>query len=284
MTISSRNCHSERSEEPAVSRSCLIQKPPPLPQHPTSRRPPWPLRLLCITAHPDDECFAFGGALALAAQRNIETTVLCLTDGSAGSYRGPASSAHELGQLRRREFADSCKILGVHQSEILNYQDGQLDQQPLATLAADLVQRIRSLRPHVLITFGGDGGLNTHPDHTTVSSAATAAFHWAGSPKRFPTLGDLHTPQRLYYLTANFFVEGRLAHIPAPWTLTLDVTSVFPQKLQAMQAHTTQTPLMERARPLIFEKHGNEERYALAAAIVPQPAMQSTDMFEGVAE
>jgi LmbE family N-acetylglucosaminyl deacetylase len=241
------------------------------------------LRLLCITAHPDDECFAFGGALALAAQRGIETSILCLTDGSAGSNRGPASSAHELGQLRRTEFAASCDILGVHHHELLDFHDGQLEFSPLSTLAATLVERIRRIRPQVIITFGGDGGLNTHADHTTVSAATTAAFHWSGSPKRFPTLGDLYQPQRLYYVTASFFVEGRLRHIPAPWTLTLDVSSVLPLKRQAMQAHTTQAPLMERARP-IFDEHGNQERYALAASIVPQPAMQSTDMFEGVAE
>ncbi len=241
------------------------------------------LRLLCITAHPDDECFAFGGALALAAQRNVETSILCLTDGSAGSQRGPATSAHELGQIRRSEFAASCKILGVHHHEILDYQDGQLEHEPLSRLAASLVQRIRTLRPQVIVTFGGDGGLNTHADHTTVSCAATAAFHWAGSPKRFPTLGDLYTVQRLYYLTVDYFVEDRPRHIPAPWTLTLDASSVLPLKLQAMQAHTTQAPLMQRARP-IFDEHGNEERYTLAAAIAPQPARQSTDMFEGVAE
>jgi LmbE family N-acetylglucosaminyl deacetylase len=242
-----------------------------------------PLRLLCITAHPDDECFAFGGALALAAQRGIETSLICLTDGSAGSYRGNAASPHELGQLRRSEFAASCEILGIHHHEILDYQDGQLEFASFSELAGELVQRIRTLRPQVIITFSGDGGLNTHADHTVVSSVATAAFHWAGSPKRFPTLGDLYQPQRLYYLTADFFVGGRLRHIPAPWTLTLDVSSVLPLKRQAMQAHTTQTPLMERARP-IFDEHGNTEHYALAASIVPQPATQSTDMFEGVAE
>jgi LmbE family N-acetylglucosaminyl deacetylase len=242
------------------------------------------LRLLCITAHPDDECFAFGGALALSAQRGIETSILCLTAGTAGSYRGAASSAEELGQLRRSEFAASCDILGVHHHEILDYQDGQLEHQTLSTLAADLVQRIRVLRPQVILTFGGDGALNTHADHTVTSSAATAAFHWAGSPKRFPTLGDLYTPQRLYYLTTDFFVEGRLRHIPAPWTHTLDVSSVLPLRMKAMKAHPTQAPLMERAGPLIFAKHGHTEHYALAAALVPQPATQSTDLFEGVAE
>ena len=50
------------------------------------------LRLLCITAHPDDECFAFGGALALAAGRGVEVSVICLTDGQAATHRGAAGS------------------------------------------------------------------------------------------------------------------------------------------------------------------------------------------------
>lgn len=243
-----------------------------------------PFRLLCITAHPDDECFAFGGALALAAQQGVDTSLICLTDGSAGSYRGTAATATELGQLRRSELAASCNILGVRHHEVLDYQDGQLEFASFSDLAGDLVQRIRILRPHVILTFGGDGAINTHADHTVTSSVATAAFHWAGSPKRYTTLGPLHTPQRLYYLTTDFFVEGRLRHIPAPWTLTLDVASVLPTRLEAMKAHTTQAPLMERAGPLIFAKHGNTEHYLLAASPIPQPATQSTDLFDTVTE
>jgi LmbE family N-acetylglucosaminyl deacetylase len=242
-----------------------------------------PLRLLCVTAHPDDECFAFGGALALAAQRNIETSVICFTDGQAGSYRGTASSNHELGQIRRAEFEASCKILNVHDYEMLDYQDGKLEFEPLSKLATDLIERIRRIRPHVIITFGGDGAINTHADHTVVSAATTAAFHWAGSPKRYPNLGAIHQPQRLFYLTTNFFIPDRLRCLPAPWTLTLDIRPVFDQKIQALTAHATQSPLLDQVRP-IFQRHGQEERYALAAAIVPQPATQSTDMFEGVAE
>jgi len=246
-----------------------------------------PLRLLCVIAHPDDECFGFGGALALAAERGIETTIICLTEGTAGSYRGTASTPAELGQLRRAEFAASCDILRVHHHEFLNdpdlYHDGQLEFANLSEMVGKLVHRIRQLRPHVIITFSGDGALNTHADHTVVSAATTAAFHWSGSPKRYPTLGDLYQPQRLYYLTANFFLPDRLRPIPAPWTLTLDIRSVFDRKQDAFRAHTTQAPLMEQTRP-IFEKYGQEERYALAAAIVPQPATQSTDMFEAIAE
>ena len=241
------------------------------------------LRLLCITAHPDDECFAFGGALALAAERGVETSVVCLTDGQAGTHRGTASSREELGRMRRAEFAASCEILGVHSYELLDYQDGQLEFANLSDIAGKLVERIRRLRPQVVITFGSDGALNTHADHTVVSAAASAAFHWAGSPKRFPMLGELYQPQRLFHLTTNFFLPERQRPLPAPWTLTLDVRSVLKRKQEAFRAHTSQAPLMEQTRP-IFEQHGQQEFYALAAAVVPQPAAQSRDMFEGVAQ
>jgi LmbE family N-acetylglucosaminyl deacetylase len=231
------------------------------------------LRLLCVIAHPDDECFAFGGALALAARRGVETSVICLTEGTAGSYRGTAKS--------------DADILGVHHHEFLSdpdlYHDGKLEFANLSEMAAKIVARIRALKPHVVLTFGMDGGLNTHADHTTVSAATTAAFHWAGSPKRYPTLGQLHTPDRLYHVTSDFFLPGRLNPLPAPWTITVDIHSVSNLKLQAFAAHATQLPLLEQVRPL-FEIHGQQERYLLLASQLPQPATQSTDMFEGVAE
>ena len=240
-------------------------------------------RLLCVFAHPDDECFAFGGALALAADRGVEISAVCLTSGTAGSYRGNAKSDKELGVLRRAEFAASCEILGIQHHEVIGYEDGKLEHADFSQVAGELVQRIRTFRPHVVLTFGGDGALNTHPDHTMVSALTTSAFHWASHPKRYPDLGPLFAPQRLYYVTTDFFLPER--HIPAvaPWTVTLDVRGVFDRKQRAFAAHTTQAPLMIQTEP-VFREHGQQEHYTLAAAIVPQPAHQSTDLFEGVAE
>src|SRR5580698_2383642 len=62
------------------------------------------LKLMCVVAHPDDECFGFGGALALAADRGIETYVVCLTDGQAAANRGDAATGEALGAIRREEF------------------------------------------------------------------------------------------------------------------------------------------------------------------------------------
>jgi LmbE family N-acetylglucosaminyl deacetylase len=240
------------------------------------------LRLLCVVAHPDDECFGFGGALALASDRGIETSVICLTDGQAATNRGNSKSPEELGRMRREEFAASCAILGVTHHELLDYSDAKLEFASLSELAGKLVARMRSFRPHIVLTFGGDGGANTHPDHTMVSFAATAAFHWAGAPKRYPHAGEPYQPQRLFYLTTNFFLPERRKPLPAPWTVVLDIRSVFERKLQALGAHTSQAALMDQVKP-IFEKYGRDELYTLAAVAEPQPATQSKDLFEGLA-
>jgi LmbE family N-acetylglucosaminyl deacetylase len=240
-------------------------------------------RLLTVFAHPDDECFAFGGALALAADCGVEISALCFTKGTAGSYRGGAKSNEELGHMRAEEFAASCKILGIAHYELLDFQDGKLEQQPFAALVEPVLQRIRSFKPHVVLTFGMDGAANTHADHTCVSAATTAAFHWAGREKRFPALGAPYQPQRLFHQTTDFFLPERQRPLPLPWTLKLDITSVFDRKVDAFLAHTSQAPLAETVIPL-FEQHGRYELYTLMASPTAQPAMQSTDMFEGVTE
>lgn len=239
------------------------------------------LRLLCVVAHPDDECFAFGGALALASDRGVETAVLCLTDGQAATNRGEAKNGEELGAMRRREFAASCEILGAHRHELLDYQDGQLEFHSLHELGGRLVEYFREFRPHVVLTFGGEGALNNHPDHTAVSAATTAAFHWSGNRKRFPEHGGTWCPQRLFYLTTNFFLPERPSPLPAPWTTVLDIRSVRERKQRAFEAHISQAPLMDGAR-LLFEEHGHDERYVLAYTTEPQAARQSTDLLEGL--
>ena len=82
-------------------------------------------RLLCVTAHPDDEAAVFGGALLLYQSRGVETYVISLTAGEAGS-RGTANSREELAEVRRAEFSAACEILKVSDGEVLGYPDGAL--------------------------------------------------------------------------------------------------------------------------------------------------------------
>ena len=239
------------------------------------------LKLMCVVAHPDDECFGFGGALALAAERGIETYVICLTDGRAASNRGAAASGEALGKIRRDEFRGSCEVLGVSQHELMDYQDGRLEYVEIPIAAGRLVERMRRFKPDVVITFGGDGGPNTHADHMMASMLTTAAFHWAGQAKRYPDAGAIHKAKRLYYLSANFHMPGRPPAMTIPWTVTLDIRSVRARKNEAFRQHVSQAPLMEKTKAM-FEQYGAEEYYTLIATAEPQAARQGTDLFEGL--
>ena len=117
------------------------------------------MRLLCVTAHPDDEAGNFGGTLLLYRQRGVETYVICLTPGQAATHRGGASSDEALAKMRRAEFAASCRILQVTHGEVLDYPDGRLDRTNLYEVVEDLVARVRRIRPHVMLTFGPEGSL-----------------------------------------------------------------------------------------------------------------------------
>jgi LmbE family N-acetylglucosaminyl deacetylase len=239
------------------------------------------LKLMCVVAHPDDECYAFGGALALAADRGVETYVVCLTDGQAATHRGDAASGDALGKIRRDEFSASCKVLGVSHHELMDYQDGQLEFVNFSLAAGRLVERIRRYKPDVVLTFGGDGGPNTHADHMVVSMLTTAAFHWAGQAKRYRQAGTPHKTQRLYYVTANYHLPDRPPAMPMPWTVTLDIRAARERKTEAFRQHLSQAPLMEKTKEL-FERYGAEEFYALVAAAEPQAARLTTDLFEGL--
>ena len=236
------------------------------------------LKLMCVVAHPDDECFAFGGVLALAADRGIETYVLCLTDGQAATARGTAENGEELGRMRREEFAASCKVLGVTHHELLEYQDGRLEFVEFSRVAGRIVERMRRFQPDLVLTFGADGALNTHADHMMVHALTSAAFHWSGRERRYPELAKAFQPQRLYTLSTDVFLPDRPAPLPSPWSVRLDVSSVLGRKSEAFRAHVSQAPLMERTQDY-FQEHGKYEFYTLAADIRPQAVSKSEDFF-----
>lgn len=245
-------------------------------------------RLLCFTAHPDDEAGGFGGALLRYAARGAETYVICLTPGQAATHRGGAKSDDELSAARRREFADSCRMLRVTRGEVLDYPDGKLDRQDLHTVVSDLTRRVREFRPHVIMTIGPEGGVTAHPDHSMASIFATLAFHWASRSNRFP--GQIesgltaHRTQKLYYSTALFTLPDRqpVAMPPSSTVLELDPHELD-TKINAFKCHTSQQPLFAYFEATI-RKRGRLELFHLAASATPSKAATETDLFAGVTE
>lgn len=246
------------------------------------------LRLLCVTAHPDDEAGLFGGTLLLYRQRGVETHVICLTPGEAARHRGGFEGREELATVRRRELATSCAHLEVSHCEVLNLRDAHLDQENLYEVVGELVLRFRQIRPHVVITFGPEGAVTAHTDHGMASIFTTVAFQWAARTNRYPEqLNDSLQPwraQKLYYGTSAFMQPDRqpVAFPPASAFIHIGEANLR-RKIEAFKKHTTQSPLFE-----YFETHtrkrGCEERFALAACVTPGEIRRETDLFEGIVD
>jgi LmbE family N-acetylglucosaminyl deacetylase len=245
------------------------------------------LRLLCVTAHPDDESGNCGGSLALYHSRGIETYVICLTPGQAATHRGGARSDQELATLRRKEFAEACAILNVTRGEVLDYADAQLHRQDVYSVVSDLTHRFRRIRPHVVVTFGPEGGITGHTDHGMAGVFASLAFQWAGRSNRFPEqLQDgiqPHRAQKLYYSAPPFLLPGRQPIAPPPLTTVIEIGDFLNTKIAAFKAHISQSPLFP-----IFEntvrQRGSQEGFHLAATSIPRKLEPEIDLFAGVVE
>lgn len=246
-------------------------------------------KLLCVTAHPDDEAGAFGGTLLYYHERGVETSVICLTEGTAARNRGSSTTNEELAALRRAEFAESLKVLHIDHGEVLHYLDGKLDHTDLYQAAGELVLRIRRIRPQVMITFGPDGGLTGHLDHAMAGVFATMAFEWAGRPDRYPEQLEQgltpHRIQKLYYHTADFLLPDRPPISQPTVSARVDVgTERFEKKVEAFQKHTTQAPLFEKVRKNLGHGMARFEMYHLAATSSSRQAKLESDLFEDVME
>jgi LmbE family N-acetylglucosaminyl deacetylase len=243
------------------------------------------LRLLCVTAHPDDEAGAFGGSLPLYRSRGIETFLICLTPGQAASNRGEAQTDRELADLRRAELANACRILQVNNVQVLDYPDGMLDQLDFHAVVGDLTRRVREIKPQVILTLGPEGAVTGHPDHSMAGIYATMAYHWAGRTDRYTDqLRDgltAHQAQKLYYSTASFSLPDRQPVSPSPSTATIDITGFLDVKINAFRAHVTQAPLQARFEEAV-RRFGHNELFHLAATTRPSALEFETDLFAGI--
>ena len=246
------------------------------------------LRLLCITAHPDDEAGGFGGTLLRYAEQGVETHVICLTPGQAATHRGGAKSDEELSAARLLEFQAACKLLKVSKATVLNYPDGKLDRQDFYAVTADLARRVREIRPHVMMSMGTEGAITAHPDHSMVSIFCTMAYHWAGRTNRFTDQLEQgltpHRTQKLYYATALFTMPERQPVSLAPCTTVIDLQDhEIEAKIAAFKLHTSQQPLFGFFEETVRHRK-KMEVFHLANSIEPRKAEQEKDLFAGVKE
>jgi len=102
--------------------------------------------------------------------------------------------------------------LKIRRGIVLDYPDGKLHRQDLYRVVCDLTLLMRQFRPQVTLTFGSEGGVTAHTDHSMAGIFATLAFQWAGRSNRYPDQIREHTsPHR----TQSYITQPQISHCQA---------------------------------------------------------------------
>ena len=235
------------------------------------------LGLMCVHAHPDDECITTGGALLLAADEGIRTAVVTCTGGERGEIHNmdEAEIRPRLAAVRHEELRKSLAILGAGDPRYLGYVDsgmmgteGNDDpasfwQAPLDEAIERLVAQIRSFKPDVFVAYDAFGGYG-HPDHIQThrvgvlaaeACEVAALYPEAGPPWRIPKVYLVTMPKSAIFrateqlaamgLPSPFGEYDRVEDVPMgvrdeQLGAIVDVSAVLDRKMEALRQHVSQ--------------------------------------------
>jgi len=265
---------------------------------------------MVVVAHPGDEAFGFGGAIATAAATGAYVVVVCVTRGwfdarltvasplPGGKNRDVKTAAinwRNNDTVREDELRRSVALLGVRVVRMLDYSEGDLDTVDFDQLVGRIVEPIRMHRPEVILSFGPDGATGDS-DHRVLSRAVSVAYAKAAEPLAYED--DLEEDQvawraaKLYHLVVpETSVQAAIGELNEPSpdasdaTVAIELGELAQLKLAAISRHVSQTG---SAGP--FHDWGNEardqflavEHYRLAASALPAAVDGESSLFDGL--
>lgn len=122
------------------------------------------MRILVVSAHPDDEIIGMGGTLKKLS-RNNDISVLFLAEGiTARKISGHRNSSNysvsqnekdkmdiEI-EIRNKHAIEALKTVGVKKIKFLNYPDNELDTVTFLKIVKDVEKEISIHKPKILFT------------------------------------------------------------------------------------------------------------------------------------
>lgn len=185
-----------------------------------------PLRIIMIGAHPDDCDQDGGGTAILFAQLGHAVKFVSVTNGDAGHQEMGGGA---LAKRRTAEAQEAGKRFGVSY-EVLDNHDGELV--PSLEVRLQIIRKIREWNADIVIAPRPN---DYHPDHRYTGILVQDAAYMVAVPNVAADTPPLKkNPVFLYF--QDFFER------PNPFRpdIAVDITSVFAQKIHAMDAHESQ--------------------------------------------
>ncbi|BBZ03199.1 1D-myo-inositol 2-acetamido-2-deoxy-alpha-D-glucopyranoside deacetylase [Mycolicibacterium chitae] len=286
--------------------------------------------MLFVHAHPDDETITTGATIAHYAAQGVDVHVVTCTLGEEGEVIGErwaqlsVDHADQLGGYRIAELCSALHLLGIGDPIFLggagHWRDSGMagtDARPGLQRFVDadereavgaLVEIIRELRPHVVVTYDPNGGYG-HPDHIRTHQITTAAIAAAADPAEYPgrpwQVGKFYwtvvSTTAMQSAIAALTDDDLLEHWQRPpadldfgfpddqITAMVDATEGLAAKIDALAAHATQVAVGPTGRAAALSNNLalpvlGHEHYILAAG-KPGPRDErgwETDLLAGL--
>lgn len=194
--------------------------------------------MLVVGAHSADFVWRAAGAIAVVTANGGKAVVVALSYGERGEsgelWKEPGQTVENVKRIRHAEASQAAEALGA------TFQCFDLGDYPLHISdesLARLTDLIRETAPDVIVTHTEKDPFN--PDHPLAYAATQRArllASGAGVASGFATI----KPPALYLFEPH--QPEQCGFVP---TTYVDITSVFPQKLRAMEAMAAQAYLRQ---------------------------------------
>jgi LmbE family N-acetylglucosaminyl deacetylase len=227
--------------------------------------------LLAIIPHPDDESYAFGGTIALAAKHGWSCFIHCVSFGEGGErHDGGDLDPGMVALVRARELDASAAALGARPPDIWGLPDGALAGRKEGVRKCR--SAMRRTNADIVLALGADGAYG-HPDHLTVHSWVQEAWETIDEKPvllfaAFPA--GLFLPQYEKCVASGIMGDPPLVNPAAIGAASpeyrVDIRASAETKLAAIAAHRSQLPGGEPEAmfpPGIVAGLMAEERYTL---------------------
>ncbi|MBL7698635.1 MAG: PIG-L family deacetylase [Chitinophagaceae bacterium] len=184
------------------------------------------LRIIVIGAHPDDCDLDAGGTAILFSKMGHAVKFVAVTNGDAGhqKMKGAALAKRRLGEAK-----EAGRRFGV-EYDVLNNHDGQLE--PTLDVRLQVIRKIREWNADVVIAPRPN---DYHPDHRYTGVLVQDAAFMVTVPNIAPETPALSKNPVFLYSQDRF-------QRPNPFRpdIAVDITSVYDQKVHALDAHVSQ--------------------------------------------
>ncbi|XP_026778202.3 N-acetylglucosaminyl-phosphatidylinositol de-N-acetylase [Pangasianodon hypophthalmus] len=244
---SSRNNILRSSSRAKDVNSLLSRDPPGLPCRTceTDARALDGVRVLLVTAHPDDECMFFAPAVLKLSESNAAVYLLCL---SSGNY-------YNQGAQRKEELLGSCAVLGIPAHRVTVIDNKELQDDPktewsIALTASLILKHITTYSINLVLTFD-EGGVSGHANHIAIYKALSHLAFVGRIPEDCQVL-SLHTISILRKYLSIF-------ELPISWLLPSSFCCIigpneYKKAKEAMLRHRSQL-LWFRRLYILFSRY-----------------------------